>query len=176
MLKDGYKEMSIHNIYPEFSDQVVKRYTKTTVHAIAGKRLDPYHPDQRIDFLLISDERNYNHESRKLAFDYDTDVIELYSEREVRLFATLNKATISAGMLIVHDESAPVVRQENALTDSDIIRILLITNRLVLRKRLTEIDSPITLKRVKELLTPDHKAWYAEEVNNRLTAIDTTYQ
>lgn len=167
---------SKHNVYPEFSDQVHSRWKKTTVHAIAGTRIDPYHTDRRISFLLMSDEKNFNHTSRVLQFEYETDIVETYSERETRLFTSLNKEMIQAGKLIPYDESAPIVNQSNALTDDDIIRILLLTNRLSFRKRLNEINSSVTLRRIKSLLTSDHKTWYTEEIDNRLTAIDTEYQ
>jgi hypothetical protein len=168
--------MSKHTIYPEFEDQIHSRWKKTTVHALAGTRIDPYHPDMRIPFLLMSAEKNFNHETRVLQFDYETDVIELYSERESRLFKSLNRVHLESGKLIPYEESAPEVNEANTLTDTDIMRILLLQNRLSFRKRLSEINSPITLRRIKELLTSDHKAWYTEEIDARVATIDTEYQ
>ena len=52
---------SVNNQFLEFSDQVVKRYTKTRLLPITGYRLNPrnaVNPNERIDFILATPEDN----------------------------------------------------------------------------------------------------------------------
>ena len=162
---------SRHNVYPEFSDQIYERWKKTTVHAVAGWRLDPHKPDSRISFVLMSREDDFNFETRHLAFVYESEVVELYSERESRLFTSLNKAAIQSGSLVLHEEKTPDVDTSNALTDHDIAEILAIKAPATLKARLKKITAVAALNRIKAALTPEHKQWFSTALENRITDV-----
>jgi hypothetical protein len=158
---------SKHNVYPEFSDQVVERWQKSTVMAIGGKRLNPYRPDEKLDFLLMSRDEDFNLATRVLTFNYESEIVELYSDREVRLFRSLNKSAIERGLMKPYEELAPAVDTSNVLTDSDIADILNITNHLKLKSRLKQITALHVLTRIKAGITDNHKQWFAKLVEAR---------
>lgn len=146
--------MSKDNIYPEFSDNTVRKYKKTSVGAVSGFRLNPYNPEQRISFLLQSNTENYK--NGVLVFEYDTDVVELYSDKEARLFINLNKSALQNGLLAEY-EGTVSVDISNAMSDEDIQSIAALTNHLQFKKRIKDITSVNTLHRILSAL-PDTRS------------------
>ena len=163
---------SVHNIYPEFSDQVVERWQKATIHAVAGTRLDPYQTGKRITFLMMSRDENFSVETRVLAFDYDSDVIELYSEREKKLFASLNRDAIQRGLLKPYAGEAPDVDTTNALSDEELADILAIATAKELHARLQTLTAMPPLRRLLDGLTDNHKQWFARAIEKRIQEIE----
>ena len=160
--------MSVHNVYPEFEDLVVARWRKAVIHGVAGIRIDPYKTDARISFLLQSDNDKYDVTTKILTFDYETDVLELYSERESKLFANLNRNAIQRGLLVQYEQSRDAVDTSNAINDDTLAEILEYKNRPQFKKALGAITSSVTIKRLNGLLTPQHKLWMLEEIKTRL--------
>lgn len=142
--------MSINTIIVEFDQSVYTRYKKTTMGGISGKRLDP-HTKQRIDFLLISDWKNYTLETNTLKFNYDTDVIEIYSADEDRVFRILNAYLFQNGMIAPYDGSRDLAGMGNALSDAEISDIAASKNHLSFKKKIREINSVTTLHRIKDV-------------------------
>lgn len=139
--------MSVNHQWVEFSEQVYTRYKKTSVNAIQGKRQDPL-TKARIDFILASDWRNFNMETEKLTFNYDTDVIEVYSAEEDRVFRALNSYLFQNGFLAPYDGTREAVNTNNAISDVDVSDIAASKNLLQFKKRIRQIDSRVTLDRI----------------------------
>jgi hypothetical protein len=158
---------SIHNIYPEYSDNVVERWVKATIGAVAGKRIDPYTDNSRIDFLLMSREEDFDVATRKLTFNYETEVIELYTAREATLFRSLNKPAIEAGLLKPYEQEAPKVNDTNVFTDTELQTILNMSNIVSYKKALRSITAVAVLERMEKLVTDDHRQWILKELIKR---------
>jgi hypothetical protein len=146
--------------YVELSEQVVKRYVRTTLEPITGQRTDPLNPTIRVDWLLATPDKNYTYipytpehttQVRQDAFTYEDEVLELYSPAEVRVFQQLNRSLIEAGKLKEYTDVAPVIDTSNALTDIQVIKLASIKQLPAFRKELTAITSPQTLERVKAM-------------------------
>lgn len=163
---------SVHNIYPEFSDQVVERWQKATIHAVSGTRLDPYQDGKRITFLMMSRDENFSVDTRILAFDYDSDVIELYSEREKKLFAALNRNAIQQGLLKPYAGEAPDVDTTNAISDAELDEILALTVAKDLHIRLQAFTAMPPLRRILDGITDNHKQWFARAVEKRMRELE----
>jgi len=150
--------MSKNHQFIEFEDRIVKRYAKTVPSVLTGLRLNPHRPENRLDWLLTSSAESFKHvwedgekpTLTRIGFSYDHEVIELYSDAEVKLFERLNRAAIEQGLLKVYTDAAPVVSTHNALIDADVIEIAKIKQLSALKKRLTTLTSVITVQRVLE--------------------------
>lgn len=148
--------MSTNHQFIAFDNSIVKRYAKTTVSVLTGFRLDPYRPENRIDWLLSSPNRLFQvvwedgkkAELMKTGFSYEDEVIELYSDVEVKLFERLNKAAIESGALKVYNEGAPEIDTTNLLTDEEVETIATIKQIPSIKKKIAGINSPLTLKRI----------------------------
>jgi len=161
--------MSEYNIYPELSDRMVERWRKTTVHAIAGVRLDPYQEGKRLTFLLQSSQSDFDVSSKTLTFKYDNDVIELYSDAEKRSFKALNKPLFAQGFLAEYTEDTPVV-VDNTYTDSDLQSILKL-QKVAFSKRINEITSWSTLGRMLPMLSNEDPQWKKDLIEKRLQSL-----
>ena len=140
---------SKHNIYPEFEDQVVERWKKTSIHAVAGMRLNPYHSESRISFLLMSNEDDFNLTTRVLTFNYENEIIE-------------------RGLLVPYAQPAPIVDTTNALTDAEIETILQSKNPVQLKAKIKNITAAAALQRILARTTPDHKQWVIQTLQDRI--------
>src|SRR5688572_12728349 len=99
------RSQSIHNIYPEMQERdikPVKRYVKTALSIKSFRRLNPT-TDKRevVEGLLRTSMDNQDNP----IWRYDNEVIELYSEREVRFFESYNGSgdAINDGSLEEYD-------------------------------------------------------------------------
>jgi len=150
--------MSKNHQYIEFEDRIIKRYEKTVPSVLTGLRLDPHRPENRIDWLLVSPTSSFKQTWTdgekptldRVAFSYADEVVELYSDVEVRLFERLNKAAIEAGLLIPYEGEAPAINTDNALIDTNVFSVASIKQVTALKKRINDITSIITLNRVLE--------------------------
>lgn len=141
--------MSKDTIFVEYADKVFSRYKKTTVGAVAGIRLNP-RDGTRMPFILMSDFKNFDPETNTLTFNYDTDVIEIYSEQEDRVFLALNRYLFQNGLIAPYDGTRDSVDMSNALSDAEISDIAGSKNLLNFKKRIKAIDSVTTLQRIKD--------------------------
>lgn len=142
--------MSKNNQWVEFSENVFTRYKKAVVSSISGTRLDPI-TKQRIAFILMSDWKDYNMETEKLVFNYDRDVIEIYSKEEDRVFRLLNAYLFQSGNLVPFDGTRDLIDTTNAMTDLDISDLAATKNILAFKKKLAAITSRVTLDRLRDI-------------------------
>lgn len=143
--------MSYNHQIIEFSDSVVKRYVKTVPYAVTGFRLDPHNPANRLDWMLKTDEAQFDFDTKKVSgFNYENDVLELYSEQEVKLFERLNRRLIEEGVLKVYNEEAPEIDRANMLDDDEVSEIASIRQVTAFKKRISDITSVPTMERIIE--------------------------
>lgn len=98
----------------------------------------------------MSDFKNFDPETNTLTFNYDTDVIEIYSEQEDRVFLALNRYLFQNGLIAPYDGTRDSVDMSNALSDAEISDIAGSKNLLNFKKRIKAIDSVTTLQRIKD--------------------------
>lgn len=96
--------MSFNNIYLELVDvEPYSRYQKNVPSAVSGWRLNPKDLSHRVEFLLASPSSKFN---------YQSDVIELYSEKEDRYFRMANSVLFDMAYLIPYVEDGDEVTGE----------------------------------------------------------------
>ena len=164
--------MSKHNIYPAFSDRIVARWKKVPIYVVSGWRIDPYKPERQITFVLRSEEKYYDFASGKLSFNYETDVIELYSEDEKRVFVQVNRAAIQSGLLVPYNESIQSTDLTNALTDEELSAIGKIAQLTKFKDRINTITSIHTLKRVFDYIPDTRPRTFDKAVRDRITFLE----
>lgn len=151
--------MSANHQFIEHSDKVIARYTKTIQGILTGFRLDPSRPENRMDWVLQSPETSFvfvaDPETGKVTlirkeFDYEQEVLEIYSENELKLFQRLNRHNIENGVLVTYENTSPGVDLSNVLSDSEVAEIAATKQVLSLRKRLQAFTSAYTLQRIQK--------------------------
>ena len=117
----------------------VKRYVKTVPSKLGGVRFDT---DGKNHVGFILETQNVD------TFVYDDEVLEIYTAREDRALRQLNKSLFTNGYLKEYMQEAPDVDVHNMLTDDEILEIAKITNIQVLQKRIAELTSSLTVRRI----------------------------
>lgn len=148
---------SLNHQYPEKTDNVVKRYKRTSVCAISGIRLNPFNAAQRLPFILEGSFNRFDVETNTLAFDYSSDVIELYSEDESRVFERLNPYLFQHGLLAPYYEQAPELDTVNVVDDETIAQIADSKTLASFKKQLAPITSKTVLERIKRAVVEKDK-------------------
>jgi hypothetical protein len=158
---------SVNHQFLEFSDQVVKRYTKSRLYPITGWRLNPrnaVNPNERLEFLLATPENNveftpYDQEGngeptkvKQVAFTYEDEVLELYTEMEVRSFERMNRLLIENGFLVEYDSTSPAVNKVNTLSDVELRKIAKLKMLTTFKQRIKELTSIYTLEGLLEIM------------------------
>lgn len=128
---------SMNNQFVAAGDPI-KRFVKTVDHPITGWRIDP-ETGKQVEFILSTPTEN---------FDYDTAVLEFYSEKDWKYFQQKNKYLIAAGLVKEYTSAPEEVDTTNLLTDEEVYKIATTTQFHVMTKRLEELTSPQTVKRV----------------------------
>lgn len=134
--------MDGNNIFLTAENPVAK-YMKTVRSKIAGFRLHPEN-QQQVGFVLESDEDPDT-------FDYDREVLELYSDKEVRFFKQANKKLIEAGLLKPFTGDAEDVRLNNLVSDDELEEVVSTSNQAELKARLTKYTSLVVVERALTL-------------------------
>lgn len=150
--------MSKENIYPELAEKVVRRYAKVPIHMVAGARIDPYDTRRQVSWLLSTKPENFDLKNKTRVFDYEDEVIELYSEFEADAFVRLNKKLIAEGLLKVYEGESNQVNEINTMSDSQVIDIINIRSNADFQTELEKITSPLTLVRMKHIATEAGKS------------------
>lgn len=177
--------MSINTQFIQHADSVYKRYKKTQLAALSGKRPDPDDLSKQMAFLLITPESKIHYKSVKQGdidvmefsgrdpkLDYDDEILEIYSEREDKVFRALNKKLIESGLLVETNESREDLHTENALTDHDIDVIARSKTPLAFNAHLKKITSLATLDRIKSrLLELDRPVSFTKAVESHASVI-----
>lgn len=148
----------------EFSDEVKKRYVKTRIEPIVGYRLNPrngVNPNERIEFLLATPEENIkvtpygDGEPTKLeqtTLTYEDEVLELYTDMEVKSFERMNRLLIENGLLIEYSMEAPEVDKTNTLSDQEMLKLARMKTLAPFKTRIAEITSEHTLRSLLEVM------------------------
>jgi hypothetical protein len=129
---------SVNNIFLVNSDPPVKRYVKTVPSKVGGIRFDA-NGKLEVGFVLESDEDGFN---------YEAEVLEIYTTREDRALRQLNRSLFTQGYLKEYNAEAPEVDTRNMLTDEEIVEIASMRNIQSLIARISELSSPFTLQRI----------------------------
>lgn len=174
--------MSKNHQFIQFGDKVVKRYVRTRNQAVTGYRLDPQRPENQLDFLLMSPETDFEVQWKdgeevkviRIKFDYGTEVLELYSETEAKLFPVWNRKLIENGLLREFSGTAPELDVSNILSDTEIRAIAAIKTTAALEKKVKTITSVDTLNLIyKEIELLDRPMSIAAIVKNRIQELKT---
>lgn len=174
--------MSNNHQFIAFDNSIVKRYAKTTASILTGFRLDPYRPENRIDWLLSSPSKLFQvvwedgkqPEIHRTGFSYEDEVIELYSDVEVKLFERLNRQAIETGALKVYTEGAPAVDTTNFMTDDEVEAIATTKQIPAIKKKIANIYSPLTLKRILQAVEKhDRPMSVAKAIQARIDELST---
>lgn len=128
---------SINNQY-EWIDgteaPVIARYMKTTSYALGGFRRNP-NTNLEEDFILMTDEEDFSvgrwgngvKDPSYYRFNYNNEVVELYSDYEHKAFLFRNKKLLDEGKLVEYDntedgkvmEAVPPDGKPNPFEDKD---------------------------------------------------------
>jgi hypothetical protein len=171
--------------YMQFSDQVKRRYVKTRIEPITGWRLNPenaVNPNERIDFLLATPDSNVNvtpygegqaTKVEQTGFTYEAEVLELYSDNEIRSFERMNRLLIENGLLVEYSETAPEVDRVNALSDIEIRKIARLKTKDAFTRRVAGITSTHTLNTLLEAVEDaDAPMSYAKIIKERVNELN----
>ncbi len=158
---------SINHQFLEFSDQVVKRYTKARLQPLTGWRLNPrnsVNPNERIEFLLATPVDNvqftpYDQDGsgeptkvKQTKFTYEDEVLELYTDNEVRSFERMNRLLIENGLLVEYSDTASAVNKVNTLSDVELRKIAKMKLISAFKARIAELTSVYTLESLLEVM------------------------
>ena len=158
---------SINHQFLEYSDQVIKRYTKSRLQPLTGWRLNPrnaVNPNERIEFLLATPEENvqftpYDQDGngeptkvKQVRFTYEDEVLELYTEIEVRSFERMNRLLIENGLLVEYSDVASPVNKANTLSDVELRKIAKLKLLTTFKARVADISSEYTLESLLEIM------------------------
>lgn len=130
---------SQNNIFLVNIEPPVKRYVKTIPSKVAGVRFDS-NGKLEIGFVLES--------APSGEFDYDSEVLEIYTDRENRALKQLNRSLFAQGFLKEYNLEAPEVDTTNMLSDEEVVEIASMRNIKSLEVRISELTSPFTIQRV----------------------------
>lgn len=167
--------------YIELQDKVYKRYTKTELAALSGIRANPHDLKERIPFIIVTpesailykpDNDGYDTIQGRSHVDYDSEVLEIYSVEEDRIFRQINRKLIEKGYLVEYTNTKPDMVTVNDLSDEVVNEIARAKNPLVLKGKIKEITSKVTLLRIRERLEELEKTkGYLKVVDDRLEVL-----
>jgi len=158
--------------FMEFADQVKARYIKNGIQALTGYRLNPRNavsPNERIHFLLTTPEENveitpYDEgeptKVRQVRFSYEDEVLELYTDIEVRSFERMNKLLIENGLLIPYDASAPDLNKSSVLNNTETAQLVKLKTTTLFKEKIDNIKSVYTLESILRALEEYEDAKY----------------
>lgn len=154
---------SLNNIYLTVETPPYKRYVKTIKSQVAGLRLND--EGKQASFILHTGPD----------FDYEQDVLEIYSDREHRYFLQANRTLIAKGLLKEYNGVKGEIDKTNLLTDDEIETIATTKSMPVLMKRLGELTSKVTVDRVLATATEIGRPQkFLEAIRQRATAVDNS--
>ena len=158
----------MNNQYLHLQGKVYKRYIKSTLSIITGYRVNPEDLSKRLtysletpekDVLYIPDGEDTFKADKRASVDYDSEVLEVYSEEEDRLFRRLNRTHIENGLLTEYTDPLTEIDTKNEITDRELKNIAEMKNLMQFKKRAKEITSPHTLKRLLDMLNDRPKSF-----------------
>ena len=179
---------SDHHQFLEFADQVKKRYIRRRIEPLTGYRLNPrnaVNPNERIDFLLATPDEDVSitpweegkpTEVKQTKFNYENEVLELYTDTEVKAFERMNRLLFENGLLVEYEEQAPEIDKVNVLTNSEIHRLVKLRTTELFRQRIKELSSVFTLQELLKAMEvyEDTKHSHMKIVQERINDINTS--
>lgn len=151
--------MANNNIYLELEGNVYKRYEKVPVNIVSGLRANPLDTKLQVGWSLTTSEDDFSFkENRRTAFVYETEVIEIYSELEDKIFRRLNKNLFDKGLLKVHAGLTPEYDFANFITDEQVGEIINIRTMDEFKNKLDTYNSVSTLNRIKDAAVAANKS------------------
>lgn len=141
--------MSTNNIYVGLDSTIYKKYAKVPVHMVGGIRLNPNDLTQKVPWILQTNPMNYDPQTKKVTFDYEDEVLEIYSKKEHDAFLRLNQSLLEQGLLKVFEEEQSQVNVENTIPDSELEKIAGL--RSTFNESVDKITSVVTLERLKKI-------------------------
>lgn len=130
------------NIIVTAENEPIKKFAKAIPSKLAGRRLDPFKMSE-IAFVLESDPKE--------GFLYENDVVEIYSERELRFFLHANRTFIKEGYLKEFHGSPTEADVTNVISDEEIERIAALRTGPMIAKRIGELTSLVAVQRVLDM-------------------------
>lgn len=158
----------MNNQFLHLQGKVYKRYVKSPLSIITGYRVNPEDLSKRLiysletpekDVLYIPDGEDTFKADKRASVDYDSEVLEVYSEEEDRLFRRLNRTHIENGLLVEYIDTLTDIDTSNELNDRELKTIAEMKNLMQFKKRAKEITSPHTLKRLLDMLNDRPKSF-----------------
>ena len=96
------------------------------------------------------------------------DVIELYSEKEARMFKALNAKLFEEGSLVPFNDKPREVKTDNMLTDDEIKALAKFGTKEKFAARLQEFNSWIPISRILAQLDENSPTWRRDLLMKRL--------
>jgi hypothetical protein len=130
--------MAYNIAYPTMVAEPVAKYVKTIPVQLTGFRFDPK-GENRAEFCLTGNDP---------VEDYDSSVLEIYSEREDQFLRRANRVLFAEGLLKPYEGKPAEVNTANFLSDLEIERIASIRRINDLEAAIAPITSSATLGRI----------------------------
>lgn len=131
--------MATHNNIFMTAGEPLARYARVPSYGITGWRLNPDDNLKKIEFSLVPTNDD---------FDYERDVIELYSDKEIKFFKQANRYLFAQGLLKDYEGTPVPIDVTNMLTDSQVLEFASERSIKRLEVKLQEITSAVSMKRV----------------------------
>lgn len=161
--------MSVNHQYPWLSDGVVARYKKEVTCMVAGKRLNPTKPEEQIDFVLESKFRNFDVVTRTLQFDYSSDVLELYSDHEVRFFESMNKRMFEEGLISQYLDTPDT--NASLVNDNDVLKLATLP-LIDLQEQVKQMNVNLARRVLRTIETLERPNSYVTLVSDRIKELE----
>jgi hypothetical protein len=177
---------SINHQFVEFSDQVKARYVKVGIAALSGYRLNPrnaVNPNERIEFLLATPEEDVDitpyddgepTKIRQKKITYANEVLELYTDTEVRSFERMNRLLIENGLLIPFDGVSDDINKDNMIDTAELKALAKQKQTALFTQKVARLTNITVLERLLELLEQNDDAKYAhvKHVKGRINELN----
>lgn len=163
--------MSKNHQFLELSDSVYARYKKTTNGAVSGRRLNPLRDNERVEFVLMSHHTRYNPDTNHLRFNYDTDILETYNEKDDRLFRLLNSYLFQNGYIAPYDGDRESVSTANALSDTAISDLAATKNLMSFKKKIAGLNRHNLTRLLDVVRRADRPISFATAIEEKLKEV-----
>jgi len=150
--------MSVNNIFEDLEDQVIARYAKVPLYMVGGQRLDPHDAKKTIPWVLETEADNFQFSTKTKNFVYEDEVIEVYSKLDLSTFLRLNKGLIEQGLLKKYEGEKSSVNTSEMIPDVELMDIANIRANDKFVEEINQINSDLTLKRLKNIATDAGKS------------------
>lgn len=164
---------SANHQFVEFADQVKMRYVKVGISALSGYRLNPrnaVNPNERIEFLLATPEEDVEiipyregepTKVKQTKLVYENEVLELYTDQEVKSFERMNRLLIENGLLVPYSGSATEIDRANLIDSAELMKLAKMKQTLLFKQKVDELTSQHVLQRLLDILEDLEDVKYA---------------